>query len=221
MNQELKQALKAAHWYYNPNCKCTDLHQSEILVIFCQTISGWNYHERNCQYKWIIPCLNRNMFIDEICCTCNFDPKWLWIKLTALKNLMTNEANQRLIWSWMNCDMDYEMLNNDEINHKDEIRTCGLNGLTHWWNFFQEWIFYTQEKFTIVVQLTMGMKLDYMDESRILDEVDCTQISHLQCETQVFNYTDGNHFPHSFIILLNFVHLLDYICMVRFHTILP
>jgi hypothetical protein len=48
------------------------------------------------------------------------------------------------------------------------------------------------------------MKLDYMDDVRILDEVDCTQISHLQCETQVFNYMDDNHFPHSFI-MLNFV----------------
>jgi hypothetical protein len=31
----------------------------------------------------------------------------------------------------INFDMDNEMLINDEINHKDEIRTCGLNGLTH------------------------------------------------------------------------------------------
>jgi hypothetical protein len=117
--------------------------------------------------------------------------------------------------------MDDEMLINDEINHKDEISTYGLNGLTHWWNFFREWIFYTQEKFTIVMQSTMWMKLDYMDEIRILDEVDCTQISHLQCETQVFSYMDDNHFPHSFITLLNFLHLLNYICMVRFHIILP
>jgi hypothetical protein len=54
--------------------------------------------------------------------------------------------------------MDDEMLINDEINHKDEISTYGLNELTHWWNFFQEWIFYTQEKFTIVMQLTVQMK---------------------------------------------------------------
>jgi hypothetical protein len=32
---------------------------------------------------------------------------------------------------WMNFDMDDEMLINDEINHKDEISTYGLNGLTH------------------------------------------------------------------------------------------
>jgi hypothetical protein len=32
---------------------------------------------------------------------------------------------------WMNCDMDGEMVINHEINHKDEINTYGLNGLTH------------------------------------------------------------------------------------------
>jgi hypothetical protein len=31
----------------------------------------------------------------------------------------------------MNFDMDEKMLINDEINHKDEISTCGLNGLIH------------------------------------------------------------------------------------------
>jgi hypothetical protein len=73
--------------------------------------------------------------------------------------------------------MDGEMVINHEINHKDEINTYGLNGLTHWWNFFQEWIFYTQEKFTIVMQLTIRMKPDYMDEIRIFDDIDCTNIS--------------------------------------------